>query len=98
MLTKFQKIPISFIQSFSRIAALLTSMLETTKSPDEPAPSRNNSSKSAFNRNDNSRPASEKNDGNGEINGFGVGGNDTEYAKESGKSKSKKKKRLSLEI
>ena len=69
-----------FIQGFSRIAAPLTSMLKTTGSPDEPAPSRN----------DDSRPASGRNDGDGEVDGFGVGGNGVEHAKKSRKSKSKK--------
>ena len=69
-----------FIQGFSRIAAPLTSMLKTTRSPDEPAPSRN----------DDSRPASGRNDGDGEVDGFGVGGNGVEHAKKSGKSKSEK--------
>ena len=69
-----------FIQGFSRIAAPLTSMLKTTESPDEPAPSRN----------DDSRPASGRNDGDGEVDGFGVGGNGVEHAKKSGKSKSEK--------
>ena len=69
-----------FIQGFNRIAAPLTSMLKTTGSPDEPAPSRN----------DDSRPASGRNDGNGEVDGFGVGGNGVEHAKKSGKSKSEK--------
>ena len=69
-----------FIQGFSRIAAPLTSMLKTTGSPDEPAPSRN----------DDSRPASGRNDGDGEVDGFGVGRNGVEHAKKSGKSKSEK--------
>ena len=74
-----------FIQAFSRIAALLTSMLKTTN---EPAASKNNGSKSVSSRNNNSRPASRRNDGNGKIDGFG--GNGVEYAKKSGKSKSQK--------
>ena len=69
-----------FIQGFSKIAAPLTSMLKTTGSPDEPAPSRN----------EDSRPASGRNDGDGEVDGFGVGGNGVEHAKKSGKSKSEK--------
>ena len=79
-----------FIQGFSRIATLLISILKTTGSPDEPAPSRNDSSRSASNRNDNSRPASGRNDDNSEVDGFGVGRNGVEHAKKSGKSKSKK--------
>ena len=73
-----------FIQGFSRIAAPLTSMLKTTN---EPAPSRNDGSRSASSRNDNSRPASGRNEGNSEIDGFG---GDVEHAKKSGKSKSQK--------
>ena len=80
-----------FIQSFSRIAALLTLILKTTGSPDELAPSRNDDSKSASSRNDNSRPISEKNDGNGEVDRFDVGGNGVKHAKKSGiMSKSQK--------
>ena len=79
-----------FIQGFSRIAAPLTSMLKTTGSPDKPAPSRNDGSRSASSRNDDSRPASGRNDGDGEVDGFGVGGNGVEHAKKSGKSKSEK--------
>ena len=89
-----------FIQGFSRIAAPLTSILKTTGSPDEPAPSRNNGSRSASSRNDNSRPASGKNDGNGEVDGIGVGKNGVEHAKKSEKTSkswklSKSGKRLS---
>ena len=65
-------------------------MLKTTGSPDEPAPSRNDGSRSASSRNDDSRPASGRNDGDGEVDGFGVGGNGVEHAKKSGKSKSEK--------
>ena len=75
-----------FIQGFSRIAAPLTSMLKTTGSPDEPAPSRNDGSRSASSRNDNSRPASRKNDGDGEVDGVGVSGNGVEHAKKSEKT------------
>ena len=67
-----------FIQSFSRIAAPLTSILKTTRLPDKPALSRNNSNK----------PASGKNDGDDEVDKFG--GNGMEHAKKSGKSKSQK--------
>ena len=79
-----------FIQGFSRIAAPLTSMLKTTGSPDEPAPSRNDGSRSASSRNDDSRPASGRNDGDGEVDEFGVSGNGVEHAKKSGKSKGEK--------
>ena len=65
-------------------------MLKTTGSPDKPAPSRNDGSRSASSRNDDSRPASGRNDGDGEVDGFGVGGNGVEHAKKSGKSKSEK--------
>ena len=74
-----------FIQGFSRIAAPLTSMLKTTN---EPAPSRNDGSRSASSRNDDSRPASGRNDGNGEVDGFG--GDGVEHAKKSRKSKGQK--------
>ena len=79
-----------FIQDFSRIVAPLTSMLKTIELPDEPAPSKNDGSKSASSKNDDSRPASKKNNGDNEVNGFGVSRNGVEHAKESGKSKSKK--------
>ena len=65
-------------------------MLKITGSPDKPAPSRNNGSKSASSRNDDSRPASRRNNGNGEVNRFGVGRNGVEHAKKLGKSKSEK--------
>ena len=74
-----------YIQGFSRIAALITSMLKTTN---EPAPSRNDGSKSAFSRNNDSRLASEKNDGDGEVNGYNDDG--VKHAKKSGKSKGQK--------
>ena len=61
-------------------------MLKMTGSPDKPAPSRNDGSRSAFSRNNNSRPASGKNDGNGKVDGVGVGGNGVEHAKKSEKT------------
>ena len=73
-----------FIQGFSRISALLTSMLKTTN---EPAFSRNNGRRSAFSRNDDSKPAFGKNDCNSEVNGFDGG---VEHAKKLGKSKGQK--------
>ena len=75
-----------FIQGFSKIAAPLTSMLKTTGSPDEPAPSKNNGSRSASSKNDNNKPASRRNNGNGEVEAVGVGGNDVEHAKKSEKT------------
>ena len=74
-----------FIQGFSKIATPLTSMLKTTGSPNKPAPSKNDGSKSASNRNNDSKPASGKNDGNGKINRFGISRNGMEHAKKSGK-------------
>ena len=77
-------------------------MLKTTRSPDKPAPSKNDGSKSASNRNDNSKPVSKKNNNDDEVNRFGIGRNDMEHAKKlkklsksenlfkSGQSKSKK--------
>ena len=73
-----------FIQSFSKIAAPLTSILKTTS---EPAPSRNNGSRLAFSKNDDNRSASGRNDGNGKVDGFG---GSVEHAKKSGKSKGQK--------
>ena len=67
-----------FIQGINRIAALLTLMLKTTGSLNEPTPSRN----------DGSKPASGENDSNGEIDKFG--GDGVEHAKKSGKSKGQK--------
>ena len=58
------------------------------KSPDKPAPSRNNGSKSAFSMINDKKPAFGRNNGNNEVDGFG--GDNMEYAKKSGKSKSKK--------
>ena len=79
-----------FIQGFSKIVALLTSMLKTTRSPDKPAPSKNNGSKSASSRNNNNKLAFERNNGNGEVDGFGVSRNGMEHVKKSKKSKSEK--------
>ena len=73
-----------FIQGFSKIAAPLTSMLKTTN---EPAPSRNDGSRSASSRNNDSRPASGRNEDDGEVDRFGGG---VEHAKKSGKSKGQK--------
>ena len=56
-------------------------MLKTTGSHDEPAPSKNDGSRSASSKNDNSRPAFGRNDGNGEVDRFGVDRNDVEHAK-----------------
>ena len=68
-------------------------MLKTTESPDRPAPSKNNSSKSASSRNNNSKPISEKNNNNNEVNEFDVDGNNVKHAKKLGKlSKSRKLK------
>ena len=68
-------------------------MLKTTGSPDEPAPSRNDGSRSASSKNDNSRLASRKNNGNSEVNGYGIGRNGVEHTKKLGKlSKSRKLK------
>ena len=58
------------------------------KTTNEPAPSRNNGSRSAFSKNNDSSPASERNDGNGEVDEFG--GDDVEHAKKSRKSKGQK--------
>ena len=57
-------------------------MLETIN---EPVPSSNDGSKSAFNRNDNSRSVSKKNNGDSEVDEFGSDG--VEYALKLGKSK-----------
>ena len=65
-------------------------MLKTTGLPNEPAPSRNDGSRSAFSRNNNSKPASKKNNNDGEVNRFSVDRNSVEQAKKSGKSKGKK--------
>ena len=73
-----------FIQSFSRIAASLPSILKTTN---KPAPNRNDGSRLASSRNNDERSAFEKNDGNGEASRFGDG---VEHAKKSGKSKGQK--------
>ena len=74
-----------FIQGFNRIATSLTSMLKTSN---EPAPSRNDGSMSAFSRNNDSRPASGRNNDDGEFDGFG--GEGVEHAKKPGKSKGQK--------
>ena len=53
----------------------------------EPAPSRNDGSRSASSRNNDSRPAFGRNNSNGEVNGFGGG---VEHAKKPGKLKGQK--------
>ena len=71
-------------------------MLKTTGSPDKPALSKNNVSKSASSRNNNSKSAFRKNNSNNKVNGFSIGRNSIEHAKKSrklsksGKSKSEK--------
>ena len=71
-------------------------MLKTTRSPDESASSRNNSSRLASSRNNNSRLAFERNNGANEVDGFDIGRNGMEHANKlgklskSGKSKSEK--------
>ena len=65
-------------------------MLKTIKSSHKLASSRINSSKLASSRNDDNRSVFGKNDGNGKVDGFGISGNDIEYAKKSGKLKDKK--------
>ena len=79
-----------FIQSFSRIATPLTSILKTSGLSDKPAPSRNNSSRSASSKNNNSRIALGKNDGNSEVDKFGVSDEGVEHTKKSKKSKKQK--------
>ena len=85
-----------FIQGFSKIVALLTSMLKIIESLDKPAPSKNNGSKSASSRNNDSKPVSKRNNGNSKVNRFSVSKNSVKHVKKSeklsksGKSKSKK--------
>ena len=74
-----------FIQGFSRIVTPLTSMLKTIN---EPAPSKNDGSKSTFSRNSDSKPVSRRNDGNGKVDGFG--GNGVKHTKKSRKLKGQK--------
>ena len=74
-----------FMQGFSRIAVLLTSILKTTN---KLAPNRNNGSRSSFNRNDHSKPSSRRNDGNCEVNR--VGGDSVKHAKKLRKLKYQK--------
>ena len=74
-----------FIQSFSKIIALLISILKITGSPDNPALSRNNGSKSASTRNNNSRQVSKRNNSNDEIDEFD--GDNVAYTRKSEKSK-----------
>ena len=82
-----------FIQGFSKIAALFTSILKTTQSLGKPISNRNNGSRSAFNRNNNNKLASWKKDGNSEMDRLNIDGNGVEHTKKSGKlSKSEKSK------
>ena len=68
-------------------------MLKITGLPNEPAPSKNNNSRSISSRNNNNRPAFGRNNGDKKVYGYGVSENDVEYAKKSGKlSKSGKSK------
>ena len=75
-----------FIQGFNKIAAPLTSILKITTLSNEPAPIKNDGSRSAFNKNNKSKLASEKNDDNCEV--YGYGGE--EHAKKLGKLKGQK--------
>ena len=77
----FTNIYQQFIQSFSRIAALLILILKTTGSSDKPPFGRNNSSRLTLNRNNNNKSASKKIDGNGEVDGFSIDSNSIEHAK-----------------
>ena len=84
-----------FIQSFSKIAILLTSILKTTGLLDKLAFSKNNGSRSASSRNNNSRLAFRRNDNDIEVDRFGIGRNGMEHTKKSGKmSKSRKLSKL----
>ena len=67
-----------FIQGFSRIAAPLTLILKTTRSPNEPALSKNSGN----------MPVSRRNNGNGEVDE--LDGNGVEHAKKLGKLKGQK--------
>ena len=68
-------------------------MLKTIGSLDKSALSKHNGSRSASSRNQNNRPVLRRNNGDGEVDGFDVGGNSVEHAKKSGKlSKSRKSK------
>ena len=73
------------IQSFSMIAAPLTSILKITRSPDKPAFSRNHGSRSNSSKNNNSRPALRKNNSDNEIDRFGIGENGVKHTKKLGK-------------
>ena len=61
-------------------------MLKTTRSPDKPAPSRNDGSRSVSSKNNDSKPASGRNNANGRVDKFGS--NSVKHAKKSGKLKS----------
>ena len=63
-------------------------MLKTIRSPDKPAPNRNNGSRLASNRNNNNKPASGRNNGNGKVDEFV--GDGVEHTKKSEKLKSQK--------
>ena len=56
-------------------------MLKTTRSPNKPAPNRNNGSRSASSKNNNNRPTFGKNNSNDEVDGFGIDRNGMEHAK-----------------
>ena len=78
-----------FIQNFSRIAALFTSILKTTRLS-EPVSDKNNGNKSASSKNNDSIPTFEKNNINNKVDRFGISENDVENAKKLRKSKSEK--------
>ena len=70
-------------------------MLKIIESPDKPAPSKNDGSRSTSSRNNNNRPVFRKNNINDEVDGFGINKNAVKYAKKLGKSfKSKKLSKL----
>ena len=77
-----------FIQSFSKIATLLTSILKTNGLSDKPISAKNDSSKPASSRKNINKSIFAKNNGNNKINRFGNNG--IEYAKKSRKSKAQK--------
>ena len=54
-------------------------MLKMIRSPDKPALSRNNNSRSASSKNNYNRLAFRRNDSDSKIDGFGVGKNGVKY-------------------
>ena len=71
-------------------------MLKTTGSPNKPASSKNNGSRSASSMNNNNKPAFGRNDGNSKVDRFG--GNNVDHVRKSRKLKKLSKSQKSAKL